>query len=131
MAIKEKNEEVLVVKRHILEEIGLFQGVSFNVDRYLAELWKGNGVSFMARQEAEKNPAYKQLIKEYQSDPKAWKERHQYGKRSLVETVFSMMKVRYGGSLSSRRYKEQRRELLIKVILHNIGRLNFLECDGR
>ncbi len=74
---------------------------------------------------------YKQLIREYRSDPEEWKRVHEYGKRSLVETVFSMMKVRFTGSLSSRRYREQRRELLIKVILHNIGRVNFLECAGR
>lgn len=74
---------------------------------------------------------YKELIREYRRDPEEWKQVHEYGKRSLVETVFSMMKMRFTGGLRSRRYKEQRRELLIKVILHNIQRLNFLECDGR
>ena len=75
--------------------------------------------------------AYGQLMREYRGGPEEWKRAHEYGKRSLVETVFGMMKVRFGGGLSSRRYKEQRRELLIKVILHNLGRLSFLECDGR
>ncbi len=74
---------------------------------------------------------YKELIREYRLDPVEWKRVHEYGKRSLVESVFGMMKVRFTGSLGSRRYKEQRRELLFKVILHNIGRLNFLECAGR
>ncbi len=74
---------------------------------------------------------YKELIIEYRRNPVEWKRVHEYGKRSLVETVFGMMKVRFTGSLNSRRYKEQRRELLIKAILHNLGRLNFLECDGR
>jgi transposase len=74
---------------------------------------------------------YKELIREYRRDPAEWKKKHTYGKRSLVETVFGMMKVRFTGGLSSRRYKEQRREVLFKVILHNIERLNFLECDGR
>ncbi|MDF1538780.1 MAG: IS5 family transposase, partial [Candidatus Thorarchaeota archaeon] len=74
---------------------------------------------------------YGQPMREYRADPEEWKRVHEYGKRSLVETVFGMMKLRFTGSLSSRRYKEQRRELLIKVILHNIERLNFLECDGR
>lgn len=74
---------------------------------------------------------YKELIREYRECPERWKRVHEYGRRSLVETVFSMMKVRFGGGLSSRRYREQRRELLIKVILHNIGRVNFLECAGR
>jgi transposase len=74
---------------------------------------------------------YKELIREYRRDPEEWKRVHHYGTRSLVETVFGMMKVRFGGGLSSRGYKEQRRELLFNVILHNIERLNFLECDGR
>ncbi|MDF1539190.1 MAG: IS5 family transposase, partial [Candidatus Thorarchaeota archaeon] len=75
--------------------------------------------------------AYGQLMREYRRDPEEWKRVHEYGKRSLVETVFGMMKLRFTGSLSSRRYKEQRQELLVKVILHNLERLNFLECDGR
>jgi SET domain-containing protein len=70
-------------------------------------------------------------MREYRADPEEWKRAHQYGRRSLVETVFGMMKLRYGGSLSSRGWMERRRELLIKVVLHNIERLNFLECAGR
>jgi transposase len=75
--------------------------------------------------------AYGNLIREYRADPEEWKRMHDYGKRNLAETVFSMLKMRFGGSLSSRGYKEQRRELLFEVVLHNIERLNFLECDGR
>ncbi len=74
---------------------------------------------------------YKELIMEYRPDPEEWKLAHDYGKRNLVETVFSMMKVSFTGSLSSRRNRQRRRELLIKVVLHNIQRLNFLECAGR
>ena len=60
-----------------------------------------------------------------------YKEKYEYGKRSLVESVFGAVKVKFGGSLSSRGGMERRRELLIKVVLHNIERLNFLECAGR
>jgi transposase len=74
---------------------------------------------------------YKELIREYRRNPEEWKKRHSYGKRNLVETVFGMMKVRFTGSLDSRGFKEQRREVLIKVLLHNMRRLNFLECDRR
>jgi len=55
--------------------------------------------------------AYGQLIREYRSDPEEWKRSHIYGKRSLAETVLSMMQLRYGGSLSSRGHRERRREL--------------------
>lgn len=75
--------------------------------------------------------AYGQLMREYQADPEEWKRTHQYGKRSLVETVFGMLKVRFGGGLSSRGGMERRRELLIKVVLHNIERLNYLEYAQR
>ncbi len=73
---------------------------------------------------------YKKLIREYRRNPEGRKKRHNSGRRGLVETVFGMMKVRFTGGLSSRGYKEQRREVLIRVILHNIERLNVLECDG-
>ncbi|MHA1636366.1 MAG: IS5 family transposase [Candidatus Thorarchaeota archaeon] len=74
---------------------------------------------------------YRELIVEYRRDPEEWKAAHDYGKRSLVETVFGMMKIRFGGGLRSRGHRQQRRELLIKVLLHNIERLNYLECAGR
>lgn len=57
-----KTEQVLVVKRSVIQEIGLFQGMCFEFNRYLGEFWKGTGISFVSRSEAEGNPAYKQLI---------------------------------------------------------------------
>lgn len=57
-----ENEKVLVIKRSVLERIGLFQGISFEVDSYLDEIWKGTGASFISRSDAENNPSYKQLI---------------------------------------------------------------------
>ncbi len=75
--------------------------------------------------------AYGQLMREYRADPEEWKRVHRYGTRSPVETVFGMMKLRYGGGLSSRGWMERRRELLIKVVLHNIERLNYLESAQR
>ncbi len=83
-----------------------------------------------ARVRTKSSLAYKQLVKEYRASPEKWKEKYQYGKRSLVETVFSMLKLRFGGGLSSRGHRQRRRELLIKVVLHNIERLNYLECAG-
>ena len=75
--------------------------------------------------------AYGRLIRECQRNPAGWKKRPDYGRRSLVESVFSMVKLRYGRSFSSRGWMERRRELLIKVVLHSIERLNYLECGGR
>lgn len=55
-------EKVLVIERRVLESLGLFQGVSFEVELYLPKLWEGEGVSFIPRMEAERDPAYKQII---------------------------------------------------------------------
>jgi transposase len=70
-------------------------------------------------------------LKEHLAGPEKWKKNHDYRKRNLVETVFSMMKLRFRGSLSSRGWMERQKELLMKGILHNIERLSFLECTGR
>lgn len=43
-----------------------------------------------------------------------------YHKRSNVETVFSMVKMRLGEFLKSKKYETQRNELLMKFICHNI-----------
>ncbi len=75
--------------------------------------------------------AYGQLARLYRADPEERKRVHEYGRRSPVGAVFGMMKLRCGGSLGSRDHRERLRELLIKVVLHNIERLNFLERAGR
>ena len=43
-----------------------------------------------------------------------------YHKRSNVETVFSMIKLRLGEFLKSKNYEAQRNELLMKFVVHNI-----------
>lgn len=44
----------------------------------------------------------------------------QYHKRSNVETTFSMIKAKFGGSLRSKSYQAQENELLCKILCHNI-----------
>ncbi|MCW8966225.1 MAG: transposase [Candidatus Pacearchaeota archaeon] len=45
---------------------------------------------------------------------------HKYHKRSNVETVFSMVKVRLGEHLKGRNFTSQRNELAMKFLCHNI-----------
>jgi predicted NUDIX family phosphoesterase len=55
-------ENVLVVPRKLLDELGNFQGLNFEPYKYLnAFLSRGNNF-FLARPEAETNAAYKQII---------------------------------------------------------------------
>jgi len=57
-----KQEQVLVVERKVLEQIGMFQGLVFDVDRYLGKLFVQGTAHFIPRAQAEIDPSYKQLI---------------------------------------------------------------------
>lgn len=47
----------------------------------------------------------------------------QYHRRNLVETVFSVLKRKFGESLKARNYRNQIKELKIKLILYNISKI--------
>jgi len=55
-------EQVLVLERKVLEQVGMFNGLKFDVDRYLARIFAPGILRFMPRTRAEENPTYKQLI---------------------------------------------------------------------
>jgi predicted NUDIX family phosphoesterase len=55
-------ENVLVIKRSLLDELGSFQGLNFDAGKYLkAILSRGNNL-FLSRPKAEKDPTHKQII---------------------------------------------------------------------
>ena len=47
----------------------------------------------------------------------------QYHQRNKVETVFSVLKRKFGESLKARNYRLQVKEIKIKVILYNLSKL--------
>jgi predicted NUDIX family phosphoesterase len=55
-------EQVLVVERKVLEQLGLFDGLAFDIDRYLRKIFAPAVPRFIPRSKAEKDPSYKQLI---------------------------------------------------------------------
>jgi len=57
-----KEEMVLVVRRKLLESIGIFQGLQFDVDRYLAPMLSRENNFFAPRSAAETDPSLKQII---------------------------------------------------------------------
>jgi len=57
-----QEEQILVIEREVLEQIGMFEGLMFDVDRYLSGIFKEGVPRFMPRSQAEKDPNYKQLI---------------------------------------------------------------------
>ena len=57
-----QDEQVLVVERKVIEQIGLFHGLTTDVQSYLSVLFDSSVLRFMPRPQAEKDPSYKQLI---------------------------------------------------------------------
>jgi predicted NUDIX family phosphoesterase len=55
-------EQVLVIPRPLLDELGSFQGLQFEVDRYLPTFLRPENNFFMSRDTAEDDPSHKQII---------------------------------------------------------------------
>src|SRR5438270_521886 len=60
--MKPAEENILVIKRALLDQLGSFQGLNFEPRKYLdAILSRGNNF-FLGRAQAEKDPTHKQII---------------------------------------------------------------------
>jgi len=57
-----KEEQILVIERKVVEDVGMFQGLAFDVERYLSKIFVQGVPRFMPRTQAEVDPSYKQLI---------------------------------------------------------------------
>jgi predicted NUDIX family phosphoesterase len=55
-------ENVLVVRRNLFEQLGSFQGLNFEPENYLNLLLSRGNNFFFPRNQAENDPAYKQII---------------------------------------------------------------------
>jgi len=58
----QKEEMVLVVRRALLETLGIFHGLNFEVEKYLPALLSRENNFFMQRSRAELDPNFKQII---------------------------------------------------------------------
>ncbi len=56
------DEEVLVFPGRLLEELGPFEGISTEVERYLPTFLHPDQLRYIPRSRAEEDPSYKQLI---------------------------------------------------------------------
>jgi predicted NUDIX family phosphoesterase len=57
-----KDENIMVVRRELLEKLGMFQGLCFDVEKYLPALLARENNFFTPRAPAETNPSLKQII---------------------------------------------------------------------
>jgi predicted NUDIX family phosphoesterase len=55
-------EQVLVIERKVIEQVGMFEGLAFDVDRYLERIFVPGVPRFMPRSQAEHDPSFKQII---------------------------------------------------------------------
>ncbi|MEM2761052.1 MAG: transposase, partial [Nitrososphaerales archaeon] len=53
-----------------------------------------------------------------------------YHKRSLVESVFNVIKGVFGNNLNARKRRMQRKELMLRIICYNIGIVNLQEIKN-
>src|SRR6266581_4849159 len=56
------NENVLVIRRNLFDQLGSFQGLNFEPEKYLSPLLSRGNNFFLPRAQAERDPAYKQII---------------------------------------------------------------------
>jgi len=55
-------ENILVIRRSLFDELGSFHGLNFELEKYLKAILSRGSNFFIPRPEAESNPAYKQII---------------------------------------------------------------------
>ena len=60
--MNQPNENILVVRRELFDELGSFQGLNFEPEKYLKAILSRGSNFFIPRPQAETNPAYKQII---------------------------------------------------------------------
>ena len=56
------DENILVIKRTLFDELGAFQGLSFEPDKYLSAILSRGNNFFVPRSQAESDPTFKQII---------------------------------------------------------------------
>jgi predicted NUDIX family phosphoesterase len=56
------DENILVIKRSLFDALGSFQGLNFEAEKYLSVILSRGNNFFLPRAQAERDPAYKQII---------------------------------------------------------------------
>src|SRR5437879_7484488 len=56
------NENILVIRRSLFDELGAFQGLSFEPEKYLSVILSRGNNFFIPRSQAESDPTFKQII---------------------------------------------------------------------
>jgi predicted NUDIX family phosphoesterase len=97
-----KEEMVLVVRRSLLESLGIFQGLEFDVDRYLARILSREHNFFAPRSSAESDLSLKQIIPYAILVSEGRVLRYKRGKRSGEQRLVAKGSIGIGGHMNDR-----------------------------
>jgi predicted NUDIX family phosphoesterase len=127
----ETEERVLCFQRKILEELGVFQGLSLEIEKYMPVVTASSNVLYLNRSDAEKDPRYKQLIPYVLIICNDKILRYRRGKRGQESRLHGLYSVGVGGHISeddhglfSNRHGYQdgmRRELMEEVAIDEVN----------
>jgi hypothetical protein len=62
----------------------------------------------------------RQMVRRFRTKPRGSRHKRVYGQRSQAESGFSRLKRRFGASVAATAYANQKTEILLKIIAHNI-----------
>jgi predicted NUDIX family phosphoesterase len=120
-------ERVLCFERKLLEELGVFQGLSLQVEKYLPIVTATSHLVYLNRSDAEQDKRYKQLIPYVLLICKDKILRYQRGKKGQETRLHGLYSVGIGGHISEedhglfsndRGYQEgMKRELMEEVAI--------------
>jgi len=68
--------------------------------------------------ESGKGRPFAEMIQQYKENKKEWMKK--YNQRSLIEAVFSSLKRRLGGYVTSIKRRIQHTEIALKIIIYNL-----------
>jgi predicted NUDIX family phosphoesterase len=97
-----KEEMVLVVRRSLLESLGIFQGLEFDIDRYIARILSREHNFFAPRSSAESDPSLKQVIPYAILVSEGRVLRYKRGKRSGEQRLVAKGSIGIGGHMNDR-----------------------------
>jgi predicted NUDIX family phosphoesterase len=124
-------ERVLCFPRKLLEELGVFQGLSLEVEKYLPVVTSSSQLVYLNRSEAEQDKGYKQLIPYVLLICNGRILRYRRGRGGQETRLHGLYSVGIGGHISEedhglfssdRGYREgMRRELMEEVAIEEVN----------
>ena len=97
-----KEEMIMVVRRSLLESIGIFQGLNFEVDRYLPSILARTHNFFAPRSAAETDPSLKQIIPYALLVSQGKVLRYKRGKKAGEQRLVAKGSIGIGGHMNDR-----------------------------